>query len=105
MTSILMSLSLFFVTPNQTCDYKIFVTKNRYVADLWVWESKNRYESKNREEFWTEVRLKCQADFTVRYVKTKYNADLVIYFTDSKYQSGWKKNHRLKNILHKVYDR
>ena len=105
MASILMALSLFFVTPNQTCDYKIFVTKNRYVADLWVWKSKNRYESKNREEFWTEVRLKHQADFTVRYVKTKYNADLVIYFTDSKYQSGWKKNHRLKNILHKVYTR
>jgi hypothetical protein len=100
MVSILMVLSLVFISPNQVSDYKVFITKNRYEADLWVWKSENRYESKEREEFWTEVNSKYQADFTIRFVRSKYQADLIIYYTDSKYQAGWKnKNHRLKNIM------
>jgi hypothetical protein len=99
MVSILMILSTVFISPNQVSDYKVFVTKNRYEADIWIWKSENRYESKNKEEFWTEVDSKYQADFTIRFVKTKYQADLIIYFTESKYQAGWKKNHRLKNSM------
>jgi len=88
-----------FITPNQTSDYRVFVTKNRYEADLWVWKTESRYESKNKEEFWTEVDSKYKSNFTIRYVRTKYQSDLIVYFTESRYQAGWKKPHRLKNIL------
>lgn len=99
MMSILMILSTVFISANQTCDYRVFVTKNRYEADLWVWKTDNRYESKDKEELWTETVSKPTSNFTVRYVKSKYQSDLIVYFTDSKYQAGWKKNHSLKNIL------
>ena len=99
MVSILMILSTVFITPNQTSDYRVFVTKNRYEADLWVWKTESRYESKNKEEFWTEVDSKYKSNFTIRYVRTKYQSDLIVYFTESRYQAGWKKPHRLKNIL------
>jgi hypothetical protein len=99
MVSILMILSTVFISPNQTCDYRVFVTKNRYEADLWVWKTESRFESKEKEELWTETTSKYQSNFTVRFVKTKYQSDLIVYFTESKYQAGWKKNHKLKNIL------
>jgi hypothetical protein len=99
MVSILMVLSTVFITPNQNADYKVFVTNNRYEADLWIWKTDSRYESKNKEEFWTETKSKFQSDFTIRFVRTKSQADFVIYFTNSKYQAGWKKNHKLKNTL------
>lgn len=94
-----MILSLFFVTTSTTSDYKVFVTNNRNEADLWVWESKSKYESLGKEEIWFKTKSRYESSFSVRYVKSKYQADLIIYFTNSRYQAGWKKNHRLKNNL------
>ena len=99
MGTFLTILSLVFILPSGTPDYRVFITKNRYEADLWVWKTERRYEAKNIEEFWCETNSKYQSNFTVRIVKTKYQSDLIVYFTDSKYQAGWKKNHKLKNIL------
>jgi hypothetical protein len=99
MSLFLSFLSVFFVTTSTTADYKVFVTKNRSEADLWVWQSKSKYESAGNEEIWFKTNSRYESSFTVRYVTSKYQADIVIYYVDSKYQAGWKKNHRLKNNL------
>lgn len=99
MSQIMVILSVFFVTTSGTHDYKVFVTKNKYEADLWVWRSKVKYEGFGKEEFWFQTNSKYQSSFTVKYIKLKYKADLIVYFVDNKYQAGWRKNHPLKNNL------
>lgn len=99
MGSILMILTVFFVTTSGPSDYKVFVTKNKYEADLWVWESKSKYESMGKEEWWFQTKSRYESSVIVRYVKSKYQADLIIYYTENRYQVGWKREHRLKNNL------
>jgi len=99
MSLFLSFLTIFYVTTSTTADYRIFVTKNRSEADLWIWKSNSRYESFGKEELWFETNSRYQSSITVRYVKSKYQADLIVYYVDSKYQAGWKKNHKLKNNL------
>jgi len=99
MSTIMVFLSVVFVTTSTTCDYKVFVTNNRYEADLWVWETKSKYESLRREEIWFKTKSRYETTFSVRYVKSKYQSDLIVYFVDNKYQAGWKKSHHLKNNL------
>jgi len=99
MSLFLSFLSVFYITTSTTADYKVFVTKNRSEADLWVWETNSKYQSMGNEEIWFKSNSRSQSSFTVRYVKTKYQADLIIYYTNSRYQAGWKKNHKLKNNL------
>jgi|688.fasta_scaffold00957_17 hypothetical protein len=99
MGSILVILSLVFISPTKNGDYKVFVTKNKYEADLWVWETESRYEAKKQEQIWFRTTDRYNSNFSVSLVQSKYSSDLVIYYTDSKYQAGWKKEHRLKNIL------
>lgn len=99
MSLFLTLLSVFYVSSTNIPDYKVFVTNNRYEADIWVWESKSKYESMGKEEWWFETKSKYESSVTIRYVKSKYQADLIIYFVDKKYQAGWKKEHPLKNNL------
>ena len=99
MTYILMVLSLVFVTPNNNPDYRVFVTKDRYQADLWVWKTESKHQAKDVEHIWFETKNKNEADFSVKFVDSKSKADLIIYYTKNKYEAGWKKKHRLKEIL------
>lgn len=99
MSLFLSLLSVFFVTTSGVPDCKVFVTNNRYEADLWVWNSKSKYEAVGKEEWWFETKSKYESSITVRYVKSKYQADLIIYYVDNKYQAGWKKEHPLKDNL------
>lgn len=99
MSQIIVILSVFFVSTSTFSDYKVYVTKNRYEADLWVCKSNSKYESLGNEEIWFESKSKYESSFSVRYVKSKYQADIIIYYVNSKYDAGWKKNHRLKNNL------
>ena len=99
MGSILVILSVFFVSTSTTSDYKVFVTKNKYEADLWVWTGKSRYECLGKEEFWFQSNSRSQSTFSVRWVKTKYQADLVIFFVKNRHEAKWVKNHPLKNNL------
>lgn len=96
---ILMFLSVVFITPNQNCDYKVFVTKDKYQADLWVWKTENKYQSKNVEQVWFETDDRYEADFSVRFVDSRYKADLIIYYTKTKNEAGWKKPHLLRESL------
>jgi len=99
MVHILMFLSLVVISPNKTSDYKIFVSKNRYEADLWVWKTENRYQAANREDIWYITNNRYNSNFSITFVNSKYNSNLVIYYTDNRYLAGWKKQHPLKNIL------
>lgn len=99
MSPILMVLSVFFVSTSSVSDYKVFVTKNKYEADLWVWNGKHKYESLGKEEVWFRTKNKNESSFSVRFVKTRYNSDLVIFYTKNRYEAGWRKNHPLKNNL------
>lgn len=102
MSSIFMILSLVFISPNTTADYKVFVTKHKYEADLVVFKTEDKYAAKNSESIWYETDTKYSADFSVRYVPTRYQADLIIYFTKNKYEAGWKKPHQLRESLHDI---
>jgi len=99
MSTILVILSVFFVSTSGTSDYKVFVTKNKYDADLWVWSGKYKYESFGKEEVWYKTKNKNESSFSVRYVNRRYNADLVIFYVKNRYEAGWRKNHPLKNNL------
>lgn len=94
-----MVFSVFFVSTSTTADYKVFVTNNRYEADLWVWEGRSRYECSGKEEYWIQSNSRYQSDFSLRYVRSKYQADLIVFFVKNKSQAGWKKNHQLKGRL------
>lgn len=95
----LMIYSVFCISVSTTADYKVFVTNNRYEADLWVWEGRTRFECSEKEEYWIESTSRYQSDFTLRYVRSKYQADLVVFFVKNKSQAGWRKNHHLKGRL------
>jgi hypothetical protein len=95
MVTILTLFSLVFVVPNGTPDYRVFVTKNRWEADLIVYKTINRNETLNKEWFWFITNKRSESKFTVRWVSTRSNADLIVYFTNRRNEAGWKKSHRL----------
>jgi hypothetical protein len=99
MTNLLMIFALVFVTPTQNHDYKVFVTKDRYQADLWVWKTESRYQATNIEQNWFETKSRYEADFTVKFVDSRYKADLIIFYTKNKNEAGWKRKHKLCGLL------
>ena len=99
MNTLLTLLSLIFITPYQNSDYKIFVTNDKYQADLWVYRTDNKYQAKNVEQIWFQTYDKYASDFSARFVDSKYKADLIIYYTKTKNEAGWKKQHRLRGSL------
>lgn len=99
MNTILMILSLVFVTPNQNAHYKVFITKDRYQADLWVWKTDDKYQAKNSEQIWFQTDDKYAANFSVKFVDSKSKANLIIYYTKTKNEAGWKKPHIYRGAL------
>ncbi len=99
MMNIMLVFSLFFVTTTQNHDYKVFVTKDRYQADLWVWKTEGRYQATNVEQNWFETSSRYDADFTVKFVDSRYKADLIIFYTKNKNEAGWKKKHKLRGSM------
>lgn len=99
-SSILTYLSIVFVTPSVTADYRVYETKIKSEAHLFVWESKTKTESLNEESRWFFASTKTNSNFTIRWVKSKWQSDIIIYKTSSKFEAGWKKYHPLKNKLH-----
>lgn len=99
MVSILMVLSTVFITPNNSQDYRVFVTKNRNEADLVVWLTNNRTLASKHEEYWFQTPNRSLSDFTVRYVKIKNQSDVVVFFTKNRNEAGWKKSNKLRGRL------
>lgn len=99
MVHILVLLSVFVIGNGVNPDYKVFVTKNKNEAHLWVWKTNRRFDSREREEIWFQTNLKYQSDFTVRLVNSRQRSDLVIYFVNNRNLAGWRRNHPLKNNL------
>ena len=99
MSHILALLSVFIITNNTNTDYRVFVTKNKNEAHLWVWRTNRRFDSRDREEIWFQTNLRHQSDFTVRWVNSRQRADLVVYFVSNRNLAGWRRNHPLKNNL------
>lgn len=99
MLSILTVLSIVFTSPNRFADYKVFVTQNKYEADIWVYKTDNRYQAQQNECFWYEHDIRSTSQFSVTLVKVKSQADLIVWYTDNKYQAQW------RNRKHKLFGR
>lgn len=99
MGSILAFLAVFTVNTGNIADHRVFVTKNKNEAHLWVYATNRRFDSPQREEIWFHTKIKTESDFTIRWVKSRQQADLIIYFVKNRNLAQWRRNHRLKNFL------
>ena len=94
-----MILSLVFISPSTTANYKVFVTNKRSEADLVVFKTNSKYVGSHSESIWFQTNSRASSDFTLRWVTSKHHSDLVIFFTTRRSEAGWKKPHRLQNCL------
>lgn len=99
MSPILMVLSVFTITTSTTADYKVFVTNKRHEAHLLVWQSKSKWESLGKEEIWFKSKSRSESSFTIRWVKSRHQSDLIIFFVKNRSEAGWQGEHRLKGNL------
>lgn len=96
---ILTVLTVFSITTSSMADYKVYVTNNKYEADLLVWEANCKHEAFGVEEYWFRTKQKSQATCSIKFVKSKYQSNLVIYFVKNKSEARWNKRHQLRDKL------
>lgn len=99
MLSILTVLSIVFTSPNRFAHYKVFVTENKYEADIWVYPTQNKAEAQRSECFWYDSDFRSTANFSITLVEVKSQADLIVWYTDNKSQAQW------RNRKHKLFRR
>lgn len=96
--------SLVFLIPYASylpSAYKVYVTKDKYSADLVVYMTHDKYQAKNSEYIWYMENNKYASNFSMQFTSGKYNSDLIVFFTNSKAEAGWRHSHPLRGKLNK----
>lgn len=99
MRQILLIFSTVFVTKSVTADYAVFETKNRSEAHLFVTRTGRKLRPVKFEWNWVFTDRRSQADFTIRWVRNKSEADVIIFWSPTPTEAGWKRNHKLQQKL------
>jgi len=59
---------------------KIFVTDNKYDAQLIVFISDDKFSAKDNSGLWYFTNDKYGADLRIFYINDKYDADIIVYY-------------------------
>ena len=81
---------IYSVNWKSDAQIKVFVTNNKYDADLVVYKCKYKSDATGNRGWWHFTNYKSDAKKKIYFVDYKSDADLVIYVTENKYEAGWR---------------
>ncbi|MBU0493472.1 MAG: hypothetical protein KKA73_16410 [Chloroflexi bacterium] len=79
---------LFVTDIASAADLKAFVTDIRSEADLIVYETADEWAA-TESPIWCYTNIQGEADKTVCFVNSAFDADLIIFKTDVQSDAGW----------------
>ena len=82
------ALQVCFLEHGGTPDLRIYITKDRYLADVCVYQSDSKQVAANNPCIWYETN-QMQADKKLMIVNHSTDADLIVYFVDNKAFAQW----------------
>ena len=82
--------NVYVVDYKPEADVKVYVTKNKFEANLWVYVSNYKPDAKNKDEIWYYENYKFgEGTHKIIFVNYKPDANLIVYFVDHKFSAKW----------------